>query len=112
MFRILTLIILLLFPLKTFGYSWEKAVLWNKIEVYNECSSFIIKSCKLHYNIQTKTNSISVGQTIELRNKKTKKVFERFIVKGIALDGNKCWITKKPGEADTYLTVSGCRRKR
>jgi hypothetical protein len=111
--KIKTLIVFLLVLTSSFliadSVNWIKNASWNKELGYNKCKSFIFQKCRLYTEVHTKINSINVGERITIYGNNNTEI-DSFVVKGIAFEKGRCWITSKPGESDTYLTVSDCKK--
>jgi len=110
--RLVSLTILFFFSLvmgAQADFSWVGSAKWSNELGYTKCGFF--GSCKIYQDVKVNTRSASVGDSIRILDRG--KEVDEFIIKGIAYDARekKCWITKKSGESDTYLTVSGCRPK-
>lgn len=90
-------------------YSWVGSAKWSSELGYTKCGFF--GSCKIYQNVRVNIRNASVGDFIRIMERG--KEVDEFNIKGIAYDARekKCWLTKKSGESDTYLTVSGCRPK-
>lgn len=107
MFRLTMLFVLFFTVSAKADYAWIDSAKWSGVLGYTKCGFF--GSCTLYQQATANTKNASVGDFIRITDRG--KEVDEFNIRGIAYDSQtkKCWITKKSGESDTYLTVSGCR---
>lgn len=87
---------------------WADYTSWDRSVGYKKCNGPL---CTVYTEIYTDRYTARVGDILNVYNSKTRKIVERFEIKGIYYQPSNetCWITAKPGQKpDTYLTAIGC----
>ena len=99
------------------SFSWVNEVSWSSEVAFIDC---LAGACKVMMDDETKEttsnkNKAAVGESISvyqtIKSTGDRKLLKTYRIRGIAIDGNTCWLNVKPGESDSFLVVEGCSSK-